>query len=91
MFVETGLNEIAKRVLAIVDTNKHNFPPLEFHYYKFVILLELIDGYLRASEETFQAKFFDFDNFPSLSLMRNNNDLMSLIKKQLLTKETYID
>ncbi|HNX67556.1 MAG TPA: NUDIX hydrolase N-terminal domain-containing protein, partial [Bacteroidales bacterium] len=40
---ETGLNVRVNRLLAIVDTDRHNFPPLEFHYYKLVILCDLID------------------------------------------------
>ena len=30
---ETGLIVKANRILAIIDTNKHNFPPLEFFIY----------------------------------------------------------
>ncbi|OQY02932.1 MAG: hypothetical protein B6I20_06110 [Bacteroidetes bacterium 4572_117] len=80
VFEETGLNVKASRVLAIIDTNKHKFPPLEYHFYKIVILCDLVDGNLRGSDETVESKFFDFDKLPELSIKRNTYELIDLIK-----------
>ncbi len=88
---ETGLNVRAIRVLAVIDTDRHDFPPLEYHYYKIVFLCELIGGELRDSNETTEAGFFDFDNLPRLSEKRNTRQLLELIRRQLAASMTYYD
>ena len=80
---ETGLEVVATRALAIIDCNKHNFPPGEFHYYKIFVLCELTGGELRGSIETLEAKFFSFDNLPELSLNRINAEVIEIIKQQI--------
>ena len=88
---ETGLEVKVNRLLAVVDTDRHNFPPLEFHYYKFIILCDLIGGELRGSDETEEARFFDPDNLPELSEQRNTPELFALIRQQLEKTGTYLD
>lgn len=88
---ETGLKVKVNRVLAIVDTDKHNFPPLEYHYYKIIFLCDLIDGTLRGSDETLESRFFSFDELPELSAMRNTKELFALIKEQLNIIAAYAD
>lgn len=91
VFEETGLRVAANRVLAVIDTNSHNFPPLEYHFYKIIILCDMLEGDLRGSNETISSAYFDFDNLPDLSEKRNTYELLKLIQAQLETKETYID
>jgi ADP-ribose pyrophosphatase YjhB (NUDIX family) len=88
---ETGLIVQAKKVLAIIDTNQHNFPPLEYHFYKIIFLCEKIGGELKGSNETEISRFFHFDEIPELSLKRNTNELIDLIKNKLNNNETYFD
>ena len=88
---ETGLNVRFNRVLAIADTDRHGFPPLPYHFYKIVILCDLVDGVLRDSIETSEAGFFDFDNLPELSVERNTPSFLEMIRKQLESPETYAD
>jgi len=88
---ETGLEVKATRLLAVIDTDRHNFPPLEFHYYKIIILCDLIGGELRGSCETEEAQFFDPDDLPELSEKRNTPELFELIREQLKTTNTYLD
>lgn len=88
---ETGLEVRASRVLAVIDTDRHDFPPLEYHYYKIVLLCELTGGELSDSNETTEAGFYDFDNLPELSEKRNTRQLFDLIRKQLATSMTYCD
>jgi ADP-ribose pyrophosphatase YjhB (NUDIX family) len=88
---ETGLEVKANRLLAVIDTDKHNFPPLEFHFYKMIILCDLIGGELRGSCETEEAQFFDPDRLPELSEKRNTGELLLLIRELLETSETYLD
>lgn len=88
---ETGLEVKANRLLAVIDTDRHNFPPLEYHYYKIIILCDLIGGELRGSCETEEAQFFDPDDLPELSEKRNTPELFALIREQLKTSNTYLD
>lgn len=88
---ETGLEVRASRVLAVIDTDRHEFPPLEYHYYKIVLLCELTGGELCDSNETTEAGFYDFDKLPPLSEKRNTCHLFDLIRKQLTTSLTYYD
>jgi len=88
---ETGLNVTVNRLLAVIDTDRHNFPPLEFHYYKLVILCDLAGGALRDNVETTEAGFFDFGNLPELSLQRNTPELFDIIQRQLKTETTFLD
>jgi ADP-ribose pyrophosphatase YjhB (NUDIX family) len=88
---ETGLEVRTSRLLAVIDTDRHNFPPLEYHYYKLVFLCDLIGGELCDSDETTEAGFFDLDNLPQLSEKRNTCQLFDLIRRQLNTSLTYYD
>jgi len=88
---ETGLNVRFNRVLAIADTDRHGFPPLPYHFYKIVILCDLVDGDLRDSIETSEAGFFDFDNLPELSVERNTPSFLEMIRNQLESPVTYAD
>ncbi len=88
---ETGLEVRVTRVLAVIDTDRHNFPPLEYHYYKIVLLCELTGGELTDSNETTEAGFFDFEDLPVLSEKRNTRQLFELIRRQLATELTYYD
>ncbi len=88
---ETGLEVRVSRVLAVIDTDRHNFPPLEYHYYKIVLLCDLTGGELTDSNETTEAGFFDFEELPELSEKRNTRQLFNLIRRQLATELTYYD
>jgi ADP-ribose pyrophosphatase YjhB (NUDIX family) len=88
---EAGLEVRAIRAIAIIDCNKHHFPPAEFHYYKIIILCELIGGELRGSIETFEASFFSPDNLPELSLNRVNPEVLEIIKQAIDNLDMYCD
>ena len=88
---ETGLEVSYKRVLAIVDSDRHNFPPLQYHYYKIVVLCDLLGGTMSDSIETTDAAFFDFDNLPPLSEERNTQQFFEIIRNQLDSIQTYSD
>lgn len=88
---ETGLNVTAERLLAVVDTDRHNFPPLEYHYYKIAILCNLTGGELSDSTETTDAGFFDFDRLPDLSEKRNTKELFTLIRRQIESNSAWFD
>lgn len=91
VFEETGLRVTASRLLAVVDTDKHDFPPLEYHYYKIIIQCELVGGELTDSIETTDAGFFGFDTLPELSEKRNTIQLLSLIRSRIGKESAYFD
>lgn len=88
---ETGLKVKANRLLGIFDTDFHDFPPLEFHFYKLVILCDYIDGTLRDSEETLEARYFDFGRLPELSVKRNTYAMLNILQEILKNGNLYID
>ncbi len=88
---ETGVEVKPNRLLAVVDTDRHNFPPLEYHYYKIVILCDYIKGTPSGSIETYESAFFDFDHLPELSVQRNTKEFFDLIRTQLTVTDVYID
>jgi len=88
---ETGLRVTASRLLAVVDTDRHNFPPLEYHYYKIVFLCDIVGGELSDSNETTEAGFFSFDALPELSEKRNTRELLSLVRDRIGEKSAYFD
>lgn len=91
VFEETGLEVKTNRLLAVTDTDRHNFPPLEYHYYKIVILCDLLGGEMKDSNETSDAGFFNFDNLPELSEKRNTYQFIELIRRQLEKNTAYFD
>jgi ADP-ribose pyrophosphatase YjhB (NUDIX family) len=91
VFEETGLRVRVQRLLAVLDTNNYNFPPMEFHYYKLIFLCKLEGGELKESNETYGSAFFSFDNLPELSLKRNTYEMMDLLKQRITDVETFID
>lgn len=68
---ESGYEVKAKRLLAVWDKKVHDHPE-EIHYvYKLQFLCEIIGGELNAGHETLGAGFFEIDQLPELSLVRN--------------------
>jgi ADP-ribose pyrophosphatase YjhB (NUDIX family) len=88
---ETGLKVKHNRLLAVLDTNRHDFPPLEYHFYKLVILCDYQSGELRGSDETHTAGFFAFDDLPHLSEGRTSYQMMDLLQKQIEKGGVYFD
>lgn len=88
---ETGLKVKRNRLLAVADTNLHDFPPMEYHFYKIVILCDLLSGELRGSEETYAAGFFAFDDLPPLSQGRVTRCFMQLLQKLIENEGVHLD
>ena len=91
VFEETGLIVKSKRLLAIIDTHKHDFPAMEFHYYKVIFLCDLLGGEFIKNIETEQIGFFSFDSLPPLSLMRNTPMVFEIIKKSIQSGDAYFE
>lgn len=68
---EAGLNVVPKRLIAVLDRNKHNEPTTAYGIYKFFVLCELIDGAFEKNIETEESNFFSLTDLPPLSIERN--------------------
>lgn len=68
---EAGLNVIPKRLIAVLDRNKHNEPVTAYGIYKIFVLCELIDGVFEKNIETDESGFFSLTDLPPLSIQRN--------------------
>jgi len=67
---EAGLNVVTKRLIAVLDRNKHNQPVIAYGIYKIFVLCELIDGVFENNIETEESGFFSLAALPPLSLER---------------------
>lgn len=68
---ESGVNVVPKRLIAVLDRNKHNKPVTAYGIYKIFVLCELIDGVFKKNIETEESGFFSIIDLPPLSLARN--------------------
>lgn len=73
---ESGFDVLPKKLLSVLDKNKHNHPPSPFHVYKMFILCEIVGGKAEEGLETSQVAFFDRDRLPELSVERNTYEQM---------------
>ena len=75
---EAGAIVKPKRIIAIHLANKHNNPHFLFTIYKIFVECELIENSFKENTETLDARFFDADDLPDLSLERNNPDQIKM-------------
>lgn len=68
---ESGLNVVPKRLIAVLDRNKHNEPVTPYGIYKIFVLCDFIDGVFKSNIETEESGFFSLEDLPPLSLGRN--------------------
>ncbi len=76
---ESGYDVIAKKLVALLDMNKHSHPPQPYHYYKVFIQCELIGGQAETGIETKDVRFFSEDNLPKLSTGRNTETQIKML------------
>ncbi|WP_141432594.1 NUDIX hydrolase [Bacillus sp. 03113] len=67
---EAGLNVVPKRLIAVLDRNKHNEPVTAYGIYKIFVLCEMIDGRFEKNIETDESGFFSIADLPPLSVGR---------------------
>lgn len=71
---ESGVNISPKRIIAILDRKKHNTSPSPYGIYKIFVLCDSIDGQYKSNIGTEKSEFFDRNNLPQLSLLRNTKN-----------------
>jgi len=76
---EAGITVQAKKLLALLDANKHPHPIQPYHYYKIFIQCEVIGGELQSGVETSAVEFFAEDELPMLSTNRNTVSQIQLL------------
>ena len=62
---ESGLDVVAKRIIAIQDRNKHNKPIYAYGVCKIFILCNVIGGEFIENIETTEIKYFSLDEIPN--------------------------
>ena len=67
---ESGFDAVATKLVAVLDRDKHEHPPLPHHIYKLFFLCELTGGAARPSVETDAVSFFPRHALPPLSFSR---------------------
>lgn len=78
---EAGVTVIPKKLIAVLDRNKHNKPISAYGIYKVFVLCELIDGAFEKNIETEESGFFSLEKLPPLSLGRNNEGQIEMCFK----------
>ena len=61
---ETGLDAVAKRIIAVQDRNKHNKPIYAYGVCKIFVLCDVISGKFEENIETTEIKYFSFEDLP---------------------------
>ena len=75
---EAGANVKPKRVIAILQADRHYDFPYPYTIYKVFVECELIENNFAANTETLDAGFFPVDSLPPLSNERNTLEQIKL-------------
>lgn len=61
---ETGLDAVAKKIIAVQDRNKHNKPIYAYGVCKIFVLCDVISGKFEKNIETTEIKYFSLEDLP---------------------------
>ena len=61
---ETGLDAVAKKIIAVQDRNKHNKPIYAYGVCKIFVLCDVISGKFEKNIETIETKYFSLEDLP---------------------------
>jgi ADP-ribose pyrophosphatase YjhB (NUDIX family) len=81
---ETGLDVVAKTLLAVFDKRFHAHPPQPFYVYKIVFLCEPTTFILTKGFDVLDVKYFAIDNLPELSEDRILKSQIELVYQKAL-------
>lgn len=90
---ETGLDVIAKKLLAVFDKRLHAHPPQPYYVYKIVFYCEPVSSQLNKGFDVLDVQYFDIENLPKLSEDRILKSQIELLYKKVMSSdfETYFD
>lgn len=80
---ESGYDVVPKKLLAVLDSDKHTDKPQMFHYYKIFLQCEVVGGGAQESVETSEIGFFGESELPPLSLKRNTEAQIKMLFESL--------
>ena len=86
---ESGYDVKAKRILGLIDYNKHQDRPLPFDIYNLFMECEIIGGDPVTGIETSDVGFFDINNLPELSERRVTKE--QILKMYELCKDKELE
>lgn len=75
---ESGARVAPKRVIAVLDRNKHMDDSYPYSVYKIFVECDYIDGEHQENIETIESNFFDIDHLPDLSAGRNTKEQIEM-------------
>lgn len=77
-FEEAGVEVIPGKIIAILDRNKRNFPPIPHGCYKIMVECIYEGGSFSKNTETSDAGFFSLDDLPPLSEERTTREQLEM-------------
>jgi ADP-ribose pyrophosphatase YjhB (NUDIX family) len=80
---ESGLNVRPRKVIGVYDANRTGARLEFYHAFKIVFLCDILDGEPRPSDETVDARFFPFEELPTLSSPRTDQRHLREVQEHL--------
>lgn len=81
---ETGLDAVAKKIIAVQDRNKHNKPIYAYGVCKIFVLCDVISGKFEKNIETTEIKYFSLEDLPdNLAEEKTNKEQIEMCFKAL--------
>ena len=78
---ETGLDVLAKKLIAVQDRNQHNKPVYAYGVCKVCVLCDVVGGQFEKNIETTEIAYFSLDELPELSEAKNNKEQIEMCFK----------
>ena len=79
---ETGLDAVAKKIIAVQDRNKHNKPIYAYGVCKIFVLCDVISGNFEKNIETTEIKYFSLEDLPdNLAEEKTNKEQIEMCFK----------
>lgn len=78
---ESGLDVVAKRIIAIQDRNKHNKPLYAYGVCKVFVECEITGGEFKENIETLEIGYFSLEDLPALSEEKNSIEQIEMCFK----------
>lgn len=78
---ETGLDVLAKKLIAVQDRNQHNKPVYAYGVCKVFVLCDVVGGQFEKNIETTEIAYFSLDELPELSEAKNNKEQIEMCFK----------
>ena len=81
---ETGLDAVAKKIIAVQDRNKHNKPIYAYGVCKIFVLCDVINGKFEKNIETTEIEYFSLEDLPdNLAEEKTNKEQIEMCFKAL--------